>query len=109
VKAVHNGQNFSIFVDELTGMTYQLGAEDLGDPFSSTSQVALSELRDAQFQSSNSFACGADFIIGDSLNQGESSNPSPAKILSIRQSPSPRKSNLQSIQEEHLSQSSSQH
>ena len=49
VKAMKNGQHFCVFVDETTGLTYQLGAEDLGDPLSSESQVTLSEVRDARF------------------------------------------------------------
>ena len=61
-----NGQNFSIFVDESSGMTYQLGAENMADPFGEDALVSLSELRDAQFADKDTFACGTDFVIGQS-------------------------------------------
>lgn len=35
VKAVKNGENFCVFIDQVTGLTYQLGAEDLKDPYTS--------------------------------------------------------------------------
>jgi hypothetical protein len=52
-------------------LTYQIGTEDLKDPGSSLGQVSLSELRDVKFNSINLFACGADFIIGESNQMGE--------------------------------------
>ena len=45
-------------------MTYQLGAECLLDPYMEDVQVSLSELNDARFVNSDSFACGHDFVIG---------------------------------------------
>ena len=66
VSSVRNGQNFSIFVDESSGMTYQLGAENMADPFGEDALVSLSELRDAQFINKETYACGKDFVIGQS-------------------------------------------
>ena len=68
MKCVKNGQNFSIFVDETSGMTYQLGAEYMTDPLGDEALVSLSELRDAQFFNDSTFACGYDFVIGTSRN-----------------------------------------
>ena len=53
-----------MFVDEKSEMTYQIGAENLIDPYVDDSLVSLSELRDAQFNELNKFACGKNFVIG---------------------------------------------
>ena len=47
VRAVRNGLNFCVFVDEDAGMTYQIGAEHMIDPYVDDALVSLSELRDA--------------------------------------------------------------
>ena len=47
-------------------MTYQLGAENMADPFGEDALVSLSELRDAQFMNKETYACGKDFVIGQS-------------------------------------------
>ena len=49
VSAVKNGMNFCVFVDERSGMTYQIAAENMIDPYSDDALVSLSELRDARF------------------------------------------------------------
>ena len=109
MSSVRNGQNFSIFVDESSGMTYQLGAENMADPFGEDALVSLSELRDAQFMDKNTYACGKDFVIGQSkAPQAKAGTPvaSPLKqtILSPRKgeptaSPSPYKRNKSSVKE----------
>jgi len=38
-----------VFVDRESGMTYQVGAENMVDPYIDDALVSLSELRDAQF------------------------------------------------------------
>jgi hypothetical protein len=59
VIAVKNGGYFCVFVEKQTGLTFQLGADQLNNPYEDlTAQVALSELRDVSFLSSDSFACG---------------------------------------------------
>lgn len=47
-------------------MTYQLGAENLGDPYVDDTLVSLSELRDVLFFDLDKFACGSNFVIGQS-------------------------------------------
>ena len=78
-------------------MTYQIGAENLIDPYIDDALVSLSELRDARFSKHSLFACGRNFVIGESLSTGEASiPPSPAikqpetQMLMIP-SPSPAK------------------
>ena len=52
-------------------MTYQVGAENMIDPYIDDALVSLSELRDAQFSGDLSkFACGANFVIGESVVAG---------------------------------------
>jgi len=51
-------------------MTYQIGAEGLVDPYLDDALVSLSELRDAQFSEKTKFACGHNFVIGESLTAG---------------------------------------
>ena len=46
VKAVRNGLNFCVFIDEKSGMTYQIGAENMIDPYIDDALVSLAELRD---------------------------------------------------------------
>ena len=92
MSSVRNGQNFSIFVDETSGMTYQLGAENMADPYGDDALVSLSELRDAQFISKDTYACGRDFVLGQSKpRQQRSGTPvdSPFKqtILSPKKEP----------------------
>ena len=60
-------------------MTYQIGAENLIDPYIDDALVSLSELRDAQFDDPNRFACGGNFVIGESLTQGPVVSNSPMK------------------------------
>ena len=48
-------------------MTYQIGAENFNDPYIDDALVSLSELRDAQFSELEKFACGSNFVIGQSL------------------------------------------
>jgi len=50
VIAVKNGLNFCIFVEQQTGFTFQLGAENLASS-SSEAQVSLTELKEAAFYS----------------------------------------------------------
>lgn len=45
-------------------MTYQIGAENLIDPYVDDALVSLSELRDAQFGPLEKFSCGKNFVIG---------------------------------------------
>ena len=45
-------------------MTYQIGAENMIDPYLDDALVSLSELRDAQFNDLSKFACGSNFVIG---------------------------------------------
>ena len=48
-------------------MTYQIAAEDMIDPYVGDEVVSMSELRDAQFSGDiNKFACGHNFVIGES-------------------------------------------
>ena len=82
VKAVRNGLNFCIFVDENTGMTYQVGAENMVDPYADDALVSLSELRDAQFGDLASFDCGENFVIGESTILGTFMARSPMKKVS---------------------------
>ena len=70
VKAVKNGLNFCVFIDNDSGMTYQVGAENMIDPYVDDALVSLSELRDAQFSDITKFACGSNFVIGESLISG---------------------------------------
>jgi hypothetical protein len=72
-----------VFVDETSGLTYQLGTEDLQDPYTSQGQVSLSELRDVKFCDPRSFACGFDYIIGSSCDNGEMISYSPEKSTRI--------------------------
>ena len=51
-------------------MTYQIGAEHMIDPYIDDALVSLSELRDAQFDEASRFACGTNFVIGESLIPG---------------------------------------
>ena len=86
VKSVKNGLNFCVFVDESSGMTYQIGAENLIDPYIDDALVSLSELRDARFSGHELFACGANFVIGQSLTsqsfqERSTTNKSDAKLL----------------------------
>ena len=48
-------------------MTYQIGAENLIDPYVDDALVSLSELRDARFKDELKFACGSNFVIGESI------------------------------------------
>ena len=48
-------------------MTYQIGAENLIDPYIDDALVSLSELRDAKFSDLSKFACGQNFVIGESI------------------------------------------
>ena len=68
VLAVKNGRNFCVFVDQKTGMTYQIAAEKMIDPYESDVLVSMSELRDARFRDAEKFACGHNFVIGESLH-----------------------------------------
>ena len=87
VQAVRNGLNFCIFVDQDSGMTYQIGAENMIDPYVDDALVSLSELRDAQFSDVNLFACGSNFVIGQSLVEGNC-QASPMKNMgAVRSSP----------------------
>ena len=52
-------------------MTYQVGAENMIDPYVDDALVSLSELRDAQFSDIDKFACGHNFVIGVSTKFGE--------------------------------------
>ena len=71
-----------MFVDEVSGMTYQIGAENLIDPYIDDALVSLSELRDAQFSDLSKFACGERFVIGESLTEASIVNKgSPMKKL----------------------------
>lgn len=70
VKAVKNGQNFCVFIDNDSGMTYQIGAENMIDPYIDDALVSLSELRDAQFGDVAKFACGHNFVVGESMTPG---------------------------------------
>ena len=47
-------------------MTYQVGTENMGDPYIDDALVSLSELRDAQFSGVTKFSCGSNFVIGES-------------------------------------------
>ena len=51
-------------------MTYQVGAENMIDPYADDALVSLSELRDAKFNDKVRFACGDNFVIGESLIDG---------------------------------------
>ena len=70
VRAVKNGLNFCVFVDQDSGMTYQVGAENMIDPYVDDALVSLSELRDAQFSDISKFSCGSNFVIGESAIAG---------------------------------------
>ena len=61
-------------------MTYQIGAENLIDPYIDDALVSLSELRDAQFYDPDRFACGGNFVIGESLTQGPVLSNSQVKL-----------------------------
>ena len=89
VRAVKNGLNFCVFVDEQSGMTYQVGAENMIDPYLDDALVSLSELRDAQFAEFHKFACGENFVIGESTSAGSTLKSSPMKKVrsqDVRQS-----------------------
>lgn len=58
VVSVANGLNFLVFTDETTRMTYQLGADTLGDPYQNDALVSLSELSEVKFNDPQKFACG---------------------------------------------------
>ena len=62
-------------------MTYQIGAENMIDPYLDDALVSLSELRDAQFNDLSKFACGSNFVIGQSLVAGDVLSCSPMKKL----------------------------
>ena len=62
-------------------MTYQIGAENLIDPYIDDALVSLSELRDAQFNDADKFACGSNFVIGESLTSGTVLKTSPMKRI----------------------------
>ena len=47
-------------------MTYQVGTENMVDPYIDDALVSLSELRDAQFSGVDKFCCGSNFVIGES-------------------------------------------
>ena len=51
-------------------MTYQVGAENMIDPYADDALVSLSELRDAKFDDKVRFACGSNFVMGESLIDG---------------------------------------
>ena len=51
-------------------MTYQVGAENMIDPYADDALVSLSELRDAKFDDKVRFACGNNFVMGESLIDG---------------------------------------
>ena len=52
-------------IEKQSGLTYQLGSDVMSDPNQDpTAQVALTELRDASFLKTDSFACGDFFVIG---------------------------------------------
>lgn len=77
VTAVKNGLNFCVFVDSESGMTYQVGAENMIDPYVDDALVSLSELRDAQFGDLSKYACGHNFVIGESTKEGDVLHSSP--------------------------------
>jgi len=69
-------------------MTYQVGAENMVDPYIDDALVSLSELRDAQFSDLDKFACGENFVIGESTVPGTPMTCSPMKkVNNLRQSP----------------------
>ena len=51
------------------------------DPYLDDALVSLSELRDAQFSDLEKFACGSNFVIGQSLVAGDVLVSSPMKKL----------------------------
>ena len=51
-------------------MTYQVGTENMVDPYIDDALVSLSELRDAQFSDLTKFSCGSNFVIGESQIAG---------------------------------------
>jgi len=63
-------------------MTYQLGAESLNDPYVDDALVSLSELRDALFSDLEKFACGKNFVIGQSSTvEAYKLKSSPMKLI----------------------------
>lgn len=66
-------------------MTYQIGAENLIDPYVDDALVSLSELRDARFDDADKFACGNNFVIGESLTLGLVIKASPMKSVNDMQ------------------------
>lgn len=63
--AVKNGAHFCVFIEQRTGLTFQLGSEQMTNPYEDLNvQVALTELRDITFIDKESFACGDSFVIG---------------------------------------------
>ena len=64
-------------------MTYQVGAENMIDPYIDDALVSLSELRDAQFSDPMQYACGHNFVIGNSVKPGAVQRAhAPSKELS---------------------------
>jgi len=62
---VKNGPNFCIFVEKQTGLSFQMGADNL-QAVTDDNAVSLTELKDACFYDKKSFACGDGFVIGES-------------------------------------------
>jgi len=52
-----------VFVDQKSGFTYQLGNEIFTGE---EQQVTLTELKEAQFFEADKFACGEEFVVGES-------------------------------------------
>lgn len=75
--AVKNGPHFCVFVERLTGFTFQLGAENL-QAVSESNAVCLTELKDAFFADKDTFACGSAFVIG----QSKTNDPNLSKMYS---------------------------
>ena len=66
-------------------MTYQVGAEHMVDPYIDDALVSLSELRDAQFDCGQRFACGSNFVLGESKTEGTVMQSSPMKKVNDNQ------------------------
>lgn len=63
-------------------MTYQIAAESMIDPYIDDKLVQMSELRDVRFSDAQKFACGHNFVVGESLTAGTVQNCSPMKKVS---------------------------
>ncbi len=57
----------------------------MADPYLDDALVSLSELRDAQFTDIQRFACGSNFVLGESITSSAVMQASPMKKLNESQ------------------------